>query len=196
MAMSFSGNTAIAGIGATDFSKCSGRSTLRLAVEACEAAIRDAGIRPEMIDGMVSYTVDDNHEIDLCRSIGTDRLTHFSRIHHSGGAACGTIHQAAMAVASGAATYCLVYRAFNERSWLYYTDWFWYLNWSTHRFVMTSLSFAPSDLGRAMAADGIPQDAILRTPRAIDSMMTKLEKVELSDADRETLDRFRPRRSP
>jgi len=87
-------------------------------------------------------------------------------------------------------------RAFNERSWLYYTDWFWYLNWSTHRFVMTGLSFAPSDLGRAMAADGIPQDAILRTPRAIDSMMTKLEKVELSDADRETLDRFRPRRSP
>ena len=116
MAMSFSGKTAIAGIGATDFSKCSGRSTLRLAVEACEAAIGDAGITPEMIDGMVTYTVDDNHEIDVCRSLGTDRLTHFSRIHHSGGAACGTIHQAAMAVMSGAATYCLVYRAFNERS--------------------------------------------------------------------------------
>ena len=71
---------------------------------------------PDMIDGMVTYTVDDNHEIDVCRSLGTDRLTHFSRIHHSGGAACGTIHQAAMAVMSGAATYCLVYRAFNERS--------------------------------------------------------------------------------
>ena len=93
MAMSFSGKTAIAGIGATDFSKCSGRSTLRLAVEACEAAIRDAGITPDMIDGMVTYTVDDNHEIDVCRSLGTDRLTHFSRIHHSGGAACGTIGQ-------------------------------------------------------------------------------------------------------
>lgn len=116
MTMTFSGKTAIAGIGATDFSKCSGRSTLRLAVEACEAAIRDAGITPDMIDGMVTYTVDDNHEIDVCRSLGTDRLTHFSRIHHSGGAACGTIHQAAMAVMSGAANYCLVYRAFNERS--------------------------------------------------------------------------------
>jgi len=87
-----------------------------MGVEACEAAIRDAGITPDMIDGMVTYTVDDNHEIDVCRSLGTDRLTHFSRIHHSGGAACGTIHQAAMAVMSGAANYCLVYRAFNERS--------------------------------------------------------------------------------
>jgi len=36
MVMSFAGKTAIAGIGATDFSKCSGRSTLRLAVEACD----------------------------------------------------------------------------------------------------------------------------------------------------------------
>ena len=116
MVMSFAGRTAIAGIGATDFSKNSGRSTLRLAVEACDLALRDAGVTPDLIDGMVTYTVDDNHEIDVCRSLGVDRLTHFSRIHHSGGAACGTIHQAAMAVASGACNYCLVYRAFNERS--------------------------------------------------------------------------------
>ncbi len=116
MTMTFAGTTAIAGIGATDFSKCSGRSTLRLAVEASEAAMNDAGVTPDMIDGMVTFTVDENHEIDVCRSLGVDKLTHFSRIHHSGGAACGTIHQAAMAVASGACNYCLVYRAFNERS--------------------------------------------------------------------------------
>lgn len=116
MTMTFSGKTAIAGIGATDFSKNSGRSTLRLAVEACEAAMKDAGVSADMIDGMITYTTDENHEIDLCRSLGVEKLTHFSRIHHSGGAACGTIHQAAMAVASGACNYCLVYRAFNERS--------------------------------------------------------------------------------
>ena len=116
MVMSFAGKTAIAGIGATDFSKCSGRSTLRLAVEACDLAMKDAGVTPDMIDGMVTYAHDNNNEIDVCRSLGVDKLTHFSLVHHSGGAACGVVHQAAMAVASGACNYCLVWRAFNERS--------------------------------------------------------------------------------
>ncbi len=116
MVMSFAGKTAIAGIGATDFSKNSGRSTLRLAVEACELAMKDAGVTPDMIDGMVTYAYDNNNEIDVCRSLGVDKLTHFSLVHHSGGAACGVVHQAAMAVASGACNYCLVWRAFNERS--------------------------------------------------------------------------------
>ena len=40
MTMSFAGKTAIAGLGATEFSKNSGRSTLRLAVECSEKAIR------------------------------------------------------------------------------------------------------------------------------------------------------------
>ena len=116
MVMSFAGKTAIAGIGATDFSKNSGRSTLRLAVEACELAMKDAGVTPDMIDGMVTYAHDNNNEIDVCRSLGVDKLTHFSLVHHSGDAACGVVHQAAMAVASGACNYCLVWRAFNERS--------------------------------------------------------------------------------
>ena len=40
----FAGQTAIAGIGATEFSKSSGRSELRLALEACIAALDDAGV--------------------------------------------------------------------------------------------------------------------------------------------------------
>ena len=116
MSMSFAGKTAVVGIGATEISKNSGRSTLRLAVECCDAAIRDAGLAPEQIDGIVSFTVEENHEIDVARNLGIKELTHFSRIHHSGGAACGTLHQAAMAVSSGACNYALVYRAFNERS--------------------------------------------------------------------------------
>ena len=116
MTMSFAGQTAVAGIGATEFSKDSGRSTLRLAVEACDLALQDAGLDAKQIDGIVTFTVDENHEIDVARSLGIPELSHFSRIHHSGGAACGTIHQAAMAVHSGACNYCLVYRAFNERS--------------------------------------------------------------------------------
>jgi acetyl-CoA acetyltransferase len=116
MTMSFAGKTSIVGIGATEFSKDSGRSTIRLAVECSEAAIRDAGLAPNQIDGVVIFTVEENPEIEVARNLGIKDLTHFSRIHHSGGAACGTIHQAAMAVHSGAAKYVLVYRSFNERS--------------------------------------------------------------------------------
>jgi SAM-dependent methyltransferase len=29
-------------------------------------------------------------------------------------------------------------RAFNPKSWLYYTDWFWYLGWFTHRFEIAA----------------------------------------------------------
>ena len=43
-----SGKAAIVGIGATDFSKNSGRSELRLATEAVAAALTDAGLGPPM----------------------------------------------------------------------------------------------------------------------------------------------------
>ena len=43
-APAFCGTTAIAGIGATEFSKESGRSELKLAVEAVRAALDDAGL--------------------------------------------------------------------------------------------------------------------------------------------------------
>src|SRR6266700_21633 len=107
---------AVAGIGATEFSKESGRSEMRLAVEACEAAIADAGLEPAQIDGMVTYTQDTNPEIEIARNLGVGELSFFSRIHHGGGAACGTVQQAAMAVATGVADVVVCYRAFNERS--------------------------------------------------------------------------------
>jgi acetyl-CoA acetyltransferase len=107
---------AVAGIGATEFSKDSGRSEMRLAVEACAAAIRDAGLQPADVDGMVTFTADTNPEIEIARSLGIGALRFFSRIHHGGGAGGGTIQQAAMAVATGVADVVVCYRAFNERS--------------------------------------------------------------------------------
>ena len=55
----FVGTTAIAGIGATEFSKESGRSELRLAVESVDLALRDAGIEPSEVDGLVGRYVTD-----------------------------------------------------------------------------------------------------------------------------------------
>ncbi|MDH4168621.1 MAG: lipid-transfer protein [Acidimicrobiia bacterium] len=117
MTLQFARQTAIAGIGATEFSKDSGRTPMRLATEACLAACADAGVDPGLVDGFVTYSAEKNPEIELARNIGAKNLTHFSQIPHGGGAACGVVAQAAMAVYSGAADYVLCYRAFNERSW-------------------------------------------------------------------------------
>jgi acetyl-CoA acetyltransferase len=111
-----SGKAAIVGIGATDFSKNSGRSELRLAAEAVTAAVADAGLQPSDVDGLVSFTMDTNTEIAVARAAGIGELTYFSRIHFGGGAACSTVQQAAMAVATGVADVVVAYRAFNERS--------------------------------------------------------------------------------
>src|SRR5438105_14303453 len=107
---------AIVGIGATEFSKDSGRSELRLAVEATAAALDDAGIDPAQVDGMVTFTMDGNPEIEIARNLGIGELNFFSRISHGGGAACATVQQAALAVATGVADVVVCYRAFNERS--------------------------------------------------------------------------------
>ncbi|ANZ41083.1 lipid-transfer protein [Lentzea guizhouensis] len=109
-------NAAIAGIGATEFSKESGRSELQLAAEATRAALADAGLEPSDVDGLVSFTMDTNAEIAVARELGIPELTFFSRVHYGGGAACATVQQAAMAVETGMAQVVVCYRAFNERS--------------------------------------------------------------------------------
>lgn len=108
--------TAIAGIGQTEFSKESGRSELRLAIESVRAALDDAGLSPADVDGLCTFTMDSSPEIDIARNLGMGELTFFSRIHYGGGAGCATVQQAAMAVATGVAEVVVCYRAFNERS--------------------------------------------------------------------------------
>ena len=111
-----SGKAAIVGIGATDFSKNSGRSELRLAAEAVLDALDDAGLTPGDVDGLTTFTMDSNTEVAVARAAGIGELKFFSKIHYGGGAACGTIQQAAMAVVTGVADVVVAYRAFNERS--------------------------------------------------------------------------------
>jgi acetyl-CoA acetyltransferase len=111
-----SGRAAIAGIGATEFSKDSGRSELQLAAEAVLAALADAGLAPRDVDGMSTFTMETNPENMVARTLGIGELKFFSRIPHGGGGACAPVQQAAMAVATGIADVVVCYRAFNERS--------------------------------------------------------------------------------
>ncbi|MFF1602644.1 lipid-transfer protein [Streptomyces mirabilis] len=110
------GRAAIVGIGATEFSKDSGRSELTLAAEAVRAALGDAGLTPAEVDGMVTFTMDTSPEITVAQAAGIGELSFFSRVHYGGGAACATVQQAALAVATGVAEVVVCYRAFNERS--------------------------------------------------------------------------------
>jgi SAM-dependent methyltransferase len=66
-------------------------------------------------------------------------------------------------------------RAFNENSWLYYTDWHWYLGWED-RFYMKQLAFNLSEFGNELAEKKVTDAEILRTPRAVDSMSVILCK--------------------
>ncbi len=67
-------------------------------------------------------------------------------------------------------------RAFNENSWLYYTQWFWQLGWFNDRFDCTETSLNLTDYGKSLVSRNVPQEEILRTPRAIDSMRVVLTK--------------------
>jgi acetyl-CoA acetyltransferase len=116
MSRTLKGKSAIAGIGATDFSKESGRSELQLSCEAVLDALEDAGLKPSDVDGLTTFTMDSSSEIAVARELGMGDLRFFSRINYGGGAACGTVQQAAIAVVTGVADVVVCYRGFNERS--------------------------------------------------------------------------------
>lgn len=108
--------TSIAGIGQTEFSVRSGRSELQLAVEAITAAVADAGIDFEEIDGLVRYTWDNTTEAAIMNALGLPRLTYYSETEFGGVNCCGAIAHAAAAIETGQASCVVFYRALNARS--------------------------------------------------------------------------------
>ena len=68
-------------------------------------------------------------------------------------------------------------RAFNQNSFLYYTDWAWYLGWpESEKFTCTQMGFELSELGIEMADSKVARGTILRTPRAVDALQVILRK--------------------
>ncbi|MDH5536535.1 MAG: class I SAM-dependent methyltransferase [Betaproteobacteria bacterium] len=85
-------------------------------------------------------------------------------------------------------------RAFNERSWLYYTDWHWYMGWREARFDLAEMGFVLSDIGQKLHAEKVEMDVICRTPRAVDSMKVALAKRSLTNAERAAAEQWLQRR--
>lgn len=154
---------ALIGIGQTEFSKNSGRSELSLACEAVSAAIDDAGLKPSDVDGLVTFALDQNDEIEIARAVGIGDLHLFSRIPYGGGAAVSVIQQAAMAIATGTCKNVICYRALNGRSGQRYSDgvsgdlvtadlihWSWYMPYG----LMTPASWVAMFTTRYMHKTG------------------------------------------
>jgi 2-polyprenyl-3-methyl-5-hydroxy-6-metoxy-1,4-benzoquinol methylase len=87
-------------------------------------------------------------------------------------------------------------RAFNENSWLYYTDWFWYLGWRESRFHLDRLEFVLSAVGERLKG-ACEREDLVRSPRAVDSMRLTMSKRPLDAAEKETVANYlkRPQRA-
>ena len=107
---------AIVGIGQTEFSKNSGRSELQLAAEAIKSALDDAGLAPQDVDGLITFTLDGTDEIGVGRCLGITDLKYASRLPNGGAASVATIFHAMSAIDSGTCDVVVVWRAMNERS--------------------------------------------------------------------------------
>lgn len=108
---------AIVGVGHTEYSRDSGRSEMNLAVEAIRNACADAGIKPQDIDGIAKFTMDNNDVVHLAANLGIPALRFFGEAPWGGGGGpVGSVLLGAMAVASGMADCVVAFRAMNERS--------------------------------------------------------------------------------
>ena len=76
-------------------------------------------------------------------------------------------------------------RAFNENSFVYFCEWFWYMGWETHRFHKSKLDLLPTELGQTMISAGHPTEEVFRTPRAIDAIYVELIKPNYQCASQE-----------
>ncbi|MFI6325989.1 thiolase C-terminal domain-containing protein [Nonomuraea sp. NPDC050556] len=115
--LDFRDRTAIAGVGYTPFSKDSGVSTLTLACRAILAALDDAGLTADDVDGLATHRVGDSAAPSLVGpALGIDDPAWHLDQFGGGSVSHAVVAQAALAVAAGVAETVVCYRAINARS--------------------------------------------------------------------------------
>ncbi|MCR9096586.1 MAG: acetyl-CoA acetyltransferase [bacterium] len=115
--MTLRDRVAIAGIGCTPYSKDSGVSTLTLATRAIMAALDDAGLPPDALDGIATYRVGDSVlPAVVAQSLGLRDPRYFVDQFGGGSVSHAVVGQAALAIAAGVAETVVCYRALNARS--------------------------------------------------------------------------------
>lgn len=113
----FRDRAAIAGVGATEYSKDSGVSTLTLALRAIVAALDDAGLSVADVDGVACHRVGDSVQAAIVsEALGVQDLRYYVDQFGGGSASHSIVGQAAMAVTTGQAECVVCWRAINARS--------------------------------------------------------------------------------
>lgn len=104
--------TAIVGVATTEFSTDSGRTEYSLACEVIKAAVDDAGLRLDQIDGMVKDVVDGIDAMYLQKALGMETLSYSSDSYWG----TSPMLNAVTAIASGTANYVVYFRSANTGS--------------------------------------------------------------------------------
>jgi acetyl-CoA acetyltransferase len=108
---------AIVGVGWTEYSKWSGVSTLTLALRAISAALEDAGLTQQDVDGVACHRVGDSvQSVIVAQSLGINDMRYHLDLFGGGSTSASVIASAAMAVATGMAECVVCWRAVNARS--------------------------------------------------------------------------------
>ena len=102
---------AITGIGQTEFSQGLNRSVMDMAAEAIFKAIDDAGLKPEDIDGMSRYHMQDEWENWIHATVGLGEITYYADQPHGGGSYAAVIISTAMGVATGLCNHVIAFRS-------------------------------------------------------------------------------------
>ena len=107
---------AIAGIGETEYSRNSGRSETRLALDAIQRALDDAGIDRSEVDGLMRWSVDTTSEEEVAANLGVKDLAWFGEVNQAGNVGAALVTHAAAAITAGLANVVVIYRGVNGRS--------------------------------------------------------------------------------
>lgn len=110
-------SVAIVGIGRTEFSKRSGRTTRAMAVDATRAALADAGLAPKDVNGMTTFHVNDScFPQDVAWALGVDELDWANAMLGGGNLVADQIATAAAVIEAGLCDVVVAYRSMNGRS--------------------------------------------------------------------------------
>ncbi|HEX8969345.1 MAG TPA: lipid-transfer protein [Chloroflexota bacterium] len=107
---------AIVGIGQSEFARASGFSAWDLALQAVLAALRDAGIDPADVDGLIRYDAPNEltNQGMLVRALGIRELRWVSNAPYGGEATGAVVSHGAAAIAARQASVVVLYRSLSQ----------------------------------------------------------------------------------